>query len=148
MLLRVIESIRKKPKAVRKHYAFVVTILFTAMVAGVWMMSLPSRFVAIQEGVFEAPAVETQAASVPFSTIWSQLKKEVIGTVGVASQPGDDLVVPTSTATDDQAREESRSVQLESGSTITFGATDSTPTPPTILLGISSTSPSTSPQRE
>ena len=54
MLFRIIDAIRRKPKHVREQYAFGGAVIFTAVVVGVWSLSLPARFAVVSEGVSEA----------------------------------------------------------------------------------------------
>ena len=44
MLLRFIEQLRTKPKDVRNRYAFVVASGTTAIIAILWMLTLPAHF--------------------------------------------------------------------------------------------------------
>jgi len=151
MLLRTIENIRRKPKAVRQRYAFVTAATFTLLVAGVWSLSLPARFNAVQQGVIITASperVSSQAASVPFSGVWSQFKQQLsnlgsqaTSTASEVTEPGLMLDVPAATTTSS----EDTSVLLESGSTIRFGTSQPSNDSPTILLGTTSTTSSTSP---
>lgn len=72
MLFRLLDTLRKKPKHVREQYAFGGAVVFTAMVVGVWSLSLPARFAAISDGVSEV-----QPAAAPFAHMFSQLKEQV-----------------------------------------------------------------------
>lgn len=152
MLLRAIENIRRKPKAARQQYAFVTAVTFTAIVAGVWSLSLPARFVAVQEGVAIAtPEVSSQKASVPFSGVWTEFKQQVLGLVGqeAASEVNNEplLLISTSTAVTatTSAEVQEDPLLLESGSTIRFGTQPSASSSSTIMLGTTSTTSSTSP---
>lgn len=44
MLLDHIERIRRKPPEVRRRYAFMVSIVFTGLIALVWLVTLVARF--------------------------------------------------------------------------------------------------------
>jgi hypothetical protein len=145
MILRAIESIRQKPKAVRQRYAFVTTVIFTAIVTGVWSLSLPARFTAVQEGVTTAsPEITSQTASAPFSGVWSQFKQQVLGMVGKDSTaPTNESLMLMSTSSAEVITEpKDESVLLESGSTIRFGTQAPASNSPGILLGTTSTTSS------
>lgn len=43
MLLEYIERVRQRPYAARKRFAFVVAVIGTAVVAGLWALALPSH---------------------------------------------------------------------------------------------------------
>jgi hypothetical protein len=40
----IIQSLRSKPQHVRTQYAFVIALLITAVIAAIWMTTLPARF--------------------------------------------------------------------------------------------------------
>jgi hypothetical protein len=142
MLLRLIENVRQRPKAVRQRYAFISAVTFTAVVAGVWTLSLPARFTAVQDGINVAPPeAVTQTANVPFSGVWAQFKQQ-ISALGGKSIPT--ILMTEGEAVDSYSSEDAsssigQSVLLESGSTITFGSTTPISSTSTILL--STTSP-------
>lgn len=152
MILRAIENIRQKPRSVRQRYAFVTAFIFTAVVTGIWSLSLPARFVAVQEGVMIAsPEITNQAASVPFSGVWGEFKQKLIGLSNSKKSPitpetESSTEVGTSAAENKQATE-SDSVLLESGSMIRFGAQTEQFSSSTIMLGTTSTTSSTSPDQ-
>jgi len=141
MILRIIESIRQKPKAVRQHYAFIVAVAFTTVVAGVWSLSLPARFSAV-------PALEGQTASAPFSGVWGQLKQQMAGLTGKSTTSVSIEDPITDTTAVSATLPITDSLLLESGSTITFGATDSAPSAPAILIGTTSVVAPASPEGE
>jgi len=72
MLFRILNALRQKPKHVRDQYAFGGAVIFTAIVMGVWSLSLPARFSTVAQGVSEA-----QPAAAPFSHMFSQLKEQL-----------------------------------------------------------------------
>lgn len=149
MLLRAIENIRQKPKPVRQRYAFVVTVTFTTIVVGVWSLSLPARFVAVQEGVMKVkPEITSQTATAPFSGVWSEFKQQILSLVGKgATTSSEELLILVSTTTvkvPTTPKEES--VLLDSGSTIRFGTQSPIADTPGILLGTTSTTSNASPE--
>ncbi|MFN3188475.1 MAG: hypothetical protein ACK42D_02955 [Candidatus Paceibacteria bacterium] len=145
MLLRAIENVRQKPKAVRQRYAFVIAATFTAVVAGVWSLSLPSRFMEVQEGVIATSPQMTsqQPASVPFSGVWNEFKQQVLGMASksttTTSSQETYSIMSTSTPEDLEILNNDP-VLLESGSTIRFGTQESSNDSPGVLIGTTSTS--------
>ncbi len=57
-MLRHIEELRKKPKAVRNQYAFSVALTVTLLILAVWAISLPARMSFEEPVVAEVPADE------------------------------------------------------------------------------------------
>lgn len=145
MLLRVIEKIRQKPKSVRQRYAFVFTVAFTAMVTGIWSLSLPARFASVQEEFSDVAVVPaTQSATAPFSGVWDQFKKQLINlTDDNNPTPATSTEMSTTSSTTKSIpANESKSIQLKSGSTITFGSNnDTTSTSTTSPNPVGTTSP-------
>lgn len=150
MLIRAIENIRQKPKAVRQRYALVTAVTFTAIVTGIWSLSLPARFTAVQEGVVTAsPEITSQTASAPFSGVWTEFKERLFkrgGESTTTSTTESSAVVSTST-NESQEPAKPDSVSLPSGSTIRFGTQTEDTTSPTIMLGTTSTTSPTSPNQ-
>ena len=150
MILRAIENIRQKPKAVRQRYAFVTAATFTAIVTGIWVISLPARFDAVQNGMLTAsPEISTQSAGAPFSGVWGEFKQQILDmtgrgsvTNGAVEKEQADVSTPI---VEESFATTSNSVLLESGSTITFGTSNSASSTKTIMLGTTSTTSSTSP---
>jgi hypothetical protein len=70
MLFRTLDKIRKKPKPVRDQYAFGIALAFTAILVGVWSLSLPARFTNLAGGKNEA-----NTSSAPFSNLVKQFKQ-------------------------------------------------------------------------
>lgn len=147
MLLRTIENIRQKPKAVRQRYAFVTAVAFTAIVTGIWSLSLPARFTAVQEGVITvSPEITTQTATAPFSGVWTEFRQQVLGKFGKSpiAPSAESNLIDTSTSIA-SSTPVSDSVSLPSGSTIRFGTQAEDTASPSIMLGTTSTTSSTSP---
>lgn len=61
MLIEKIEALRKRPKEVRNQYAFVISIVVTAVVAFGWLLTLPDR-VSVPSGE-EFINIDTQSGS-------------------------------------------------------------------------------------
>ncbi|MFM2424339.1 MAG: hypothetical protein RLZZ70_730 [Candidatus Parcubacteria bacterium] len=129
MLFRLLDTLRTKPKMVRRQYAFALAFVVTVTVGAVWSMSLPARF----KG-------ETQlaAGTTPFAGFVDRIKGSW------------QLLVPTREAVvnSDQATEISTTVDALSllGST-TPTTTSRVEEPPAVpvLIGTSSV-PSSAPQ--
>jgi hypothetical protein len=139
MFWRTIEAIRQKPKAVRKQYAFFVTVVFTAVVTGFWVLSLPARFVAVQESVLsESSLPPTQTAGIPFATMWNQFKDQLRTAITPTQTP----IAATSSVSTPSNNDSPQTVQLESGSTITFGTQESGTSSPSVLLRTTGTTTS------
>ncbi len=66
MLFRILHTLRTKPKAVRQHYALGTAVVITAVIGGVWSLSLPARFA----------NSDTQVASgtAPFAGFFARMK--------------------------------------------------------------------------
>jgi len=58
-MLRHIEALREKPKAVRNHYAFTIALSVTLLIVAVWAISLPARL------AFEEPIITKAADTGP-----------------------------------------------------------------------------------
>lgn len=149
MLLRAITAIRRKPRAVRQQYAFMTAVLFTAFVAGIWTLSVPARFVSVQQGVFTTttPAA-SQPAAVPFSSVWNQLRQQVDTVVNTATPPTTPGALDVEVAGGNvppQTPAPSSTIELESGSTITFGTSSQglPATSTTILIRSATSTPET-----
>jgi hypothetical protein len=69
MLFSRLDKLRQKPKIVRQQYAFFGALTLTAVVAGVWTLSLPARFAGVGE-----VATATDEAAPPFAHIFGELK--------------------------------------------------------------------------
>ncbi len=54
-MLRHIEELRKKPKAVRNQYAFSIALSVTLLIVAVWAISLPARLTFEEVVVVEEP---------------------------------------------------------------------------------------------
>ena len=65
----LLEDIRKKPKPVRDQYAFFSALAITAVIAGVWALSIPARF---SETAISADGIEEQTGA--FSKYFGELK--------------------------------------------------------------------------
>lgn len=121
MLFETLDKIRTKPKSVRDQYAFVAAVVFTVVLTGVWILSLPSRFSVITT---EVATVNTKTA--PFARLISQVKdqfgaaKESVATI---------ITAASSTATNGFATSTSVSSEL-----------DGPGRPVAILIGSSSSS--------
>ena len=140
MLLRAIENVRQKPKAVRQRYALVVAVAFTVVVTGIWSLSLPGRFTAVHDGMMTAsPEMKSQTASAPFSGVWGQFKQQVLGMTGentATPRADNDLqMMIDNSAVLVSPEPKPDSVLLESGSTIRFGTDESKTDSPAIMLG-------------
>lgn len=61
-MLRHIEELRKKPKAVRNQYAFTIALSLTLLIVAVWAISLPARL------SFEEPVIAKEADTGPSFT--------------------------------------------------------------------------------
>lgn len=143
MLLRAIENVRRKPKPVRKRYAFVVAVVFTALVAGVWSFSLPARFGAIDGAISAAPGGRetSQSAGLPFSGMFGQIRQQfsdIMNTGGAPTATSDSSASAVPAASMPPPANDP--VLLESGSTIRFGVTAPEAGAPAIMIGTSSTS--------
>lgn len=130
MLLRVIDKIRQKPRAVRQQYAFVLAVSFTAVVTLIWSLSLPARFLYVQEE-FSDIAIDiepiSQTATVPFAGVWTQLKKQLFGVTNDSKTNSTIITDPTenSFVSPQQPPKKASRIELDSGTTITFGSLNS-----------------------
>jgi hypothetical protein len=75
MLFTFLDETRKKSRAVRQRYAFLSAATFTLIVAGLWTLSLPTRFVALT--AVSSSTVSEAAAASPFANMWNQIKSQV-----------------------------------------------------------------------
>ena len=87
-MLRFIEHVRTKPKAVRNQYAFFGAAIITLCIVLVWAVSLPARFAS-----FDAEEKETTGA---FSQFFNDAKSN-LGVVFQAVQEPEDTTVATAT---------------------------------------------------
>jgi len=92
-MLRKIEELRKQPKEVRNRRAFYVATVVTAIIAGVWAISVPAKFAAIdtignpandQSGSFSRAIVDVKEQ---FASLVDSLRSESL----VAPTPTDRL---------------------------------------------------------
>lgn len=70
MLLRVLKSIRRRPKHVRDRYAFWIAASMTGLVVTLWAWQLPNRF---SDTV--APATQPAASASAFSSFINEAKE-------------------------------------------------------------------------
>ena len=92
MLFQFLDNLRQKPKQVRNQYAFGFALCSTVIIAGVWSLSLPSRFANLGNTAAVGNASST-VSTVPFSGLFNQLKEQFAGAKEVLQQ----LPVGTST---------------------------------------------------
>jgi len=80
MILEYLEKMREKPLAVRKRFAFICAFSFTAVVALIWGVSLPSQLAALSLSSVTLPeTVDTDALEDSFSEQNARLG-EMVGT--------------------------------------------------------------------
>jgi cytoskeletal protein RodZ len=80
-MLKKIESLREKPKAVRNRYAFGIALVCTGVIALVWATTLPSRLVTQEDPELVASAQEDVSYfSKAFSEVFSRAG-EVVNTI-------------------------------------------------------------------
>ena len=137
MFWRWLENVRKKPKAIRQQYAFVMAVTITGTVGLLWSLSLPQRLGTVASSLSGAE----QVATTPFSTIRKQFGElREVGS-GIFQGVNDSTVTnndESDTPTALQAVIE-RSLAGEESETSESTPEDSTKQPPvTILIGTSS----------
>jgi len=71
MLFKILDKIRTKPRQVRDQYAFGIAFTFTAVLVGIWMLSLPARL----DNVSDVVSGE-EANTTPFSGLITQIKNQ------------------------------------------------------------------------
>ncbi len=88
MLFQFLDNLRQKPKPVRNQYAFGFALCSTVIIAGVWSLSLPSRFASLGNTAAVGSATEA-ASTAPFAGLFNQLKEQFAGAKEVMQQlPG------------------------------------------------------------
>ena len=75
MLFQFLDNLRQKPKPVRNQYAFGFALCSTVIIAGVWSLSLPSRFASLGNTAAVGSATEA-ASTAPFAGLFNQLKEQ------------------------------------------------------------------------
>ena len=134
MLFRIIDAIRRKPKHVREQYAFGGAVIFTAVVVGVWSLSLPARFAVVSEGVSEA-----KPPAAPFAHLIGQVKEGFSRFKTVSQEVKETVLEATSTEPIMALPEATATTTLYDIPT----TTESTPLARTIMIGTSSASTTT-----
>lgn len=66
-----LNRIREKPKEVRERYALLFSVMVIAVIAGIWSLSLPSRFSELATGTGSR-----QEASAPLSGVFANIKNQ------------------------------------------------------------------------
>ena len=116
MLYKIFDTIRTKPKAVRDQYALGIAVVCTVVIAGVWSLSLPSRFAPTS-----LAAAGAASSTSPFSGIIGQIKKQFAGAKDKIT-PVPVITVPPSTASTtadslDLQISDKNKAEIESGTT-------------------------------
>jgi len=147
MLYNFFDNLRTKPKVVRDQFALVGAVCFTAIIGGVWSLSIPARL-----GTVASSASTTSVASVttaPLSGFVAQLKSQFKTGKNMAALP---LATSTGTPTAASSAEAALGLQLTpknrqvvetTSSTIRFGTT--TIAPPAKPVMATTTSATSSP---
>ncbi len=134
MLFRIIDAIRRKPKHVREQYAFGGAVIFTAVVVGVWSLSLPARFAVVSESVSEA-----KPPAAPFTHLIGQVKEGFSRFKTVSQEVKETVLEATSTEPIMALPEATATMTLYDIPT----TTESAPLARTIMIGTSSASTTT-----
>ncbi len=142
MLFKTLDNLRTKPKVIRDQFAFMVAVIFTLLVAGVWALSIPSRLARITEG-------GQATTTTPFAGLFSQFKAQFsdVPAVSTTTEPaaGTSAASTTEAALTLDLSSTTKAALESSGTTIRFASTTIGPAPgrPVSTSTISTSSAST-----
>jgi hypothetical protein len=95
MFYKILDHIRTKPKPVRDQYAFGIALTASLLIAGVWSLSLPSRFAAPS-----VASVGVASTTAPFAGILGQIKEQFFGAKALLqTPPATTTVITTASST-------------------------------------------------
>lgn len=132
-MLKKIESLRNRPKEVRKRYAFWIALSFTSVVVFFWLMSAPSRLAVLTE------VSEIEKTQGGLSRTFSGVRESLTGSIS-------DFRNATDEVTEDTVPEkDSDTIDISTFfSTSNDGIVDTLPQGRPILIGTTSKTQSTS----
>ena len=128
MIFKTLDTIRQKPKRVRDQYAFGVAASLTLVIAGVWSLSLPSRFGSSNMASL-SDASSTPVETAPFAGLIAQFKSQFQGMKAAIDSLPAATGTPSTTSTSSSALSETEAalnLQITEENRVGLGQSSST----------------------